>query len=176
MCRLGLGHCGLMSGIVSRLLDTNMISGHQYCPGTSECYGHKGTSSCCSDTTIVKSSTHTPSPHTIAASGNRSNINRKNVQTKNIYCRNCVQKATPQSPMSVRPSVRLSSKPLNSLKSSSFIIHLSSFIILHSSFIHPSSFFIHPSFISRLLSFSACLLKQNSRHMIESTSETKSLF
>ena len=49
MCRLGLGHCGLMSGIVSRLLDTNMISGHQYCPGTSECYGHKGTSSCCSE-------------------------------------------------------------------------------------------------------------------------------
>ena len=122
----------------------------------------------CVDTTIVKSSTHTPSPHTIAASGNRSNINRKNVQTKNIYCRNCVQKATPQSPMSVRPSVCLSSKPLNSLKSSSFIIHLSSFIILHSSFIHPSSFFIflhlsssffiHPSFISRLLSFSACYL------------------
>ena len=48
----------------------------------------------------------------------------------------------------VHPSVYLSSKPLCSLKSSSFII-------LHSSFIYPSSFFIHPSFISRLLSFTA---------------------
>ena len=63
----------------------------------------------------------------------------------------------------VRLSVLSSSKPLNSLKSSSFIIQPSSFIIFHSSFIHHfsfilhSSFFIHPSFISRLLSFSACL-------------------
>ena len=44
-----------------------------------------------------------------------------------------VAKATPQSQMSVRPSVRLSvshkAKPPNSLKSSSFILHLSSFII-----------------------------------------------
>ena len=48
--------------------------------------------------------------------------------------------------------VCLSAKPLNSLKSSSFIIHPSS------SFVHPSSFFIHPSFISQLLSYSASLL------------------
>ena len=44
--------------------------------------------------------------------------------------------------MSVRPS----QKPLNSLKSSSFILHHSSFIILHSSFIilhHSSSFYLH---------------------------------
>ena len=47
----------------------------------------------------------------------------------------------------VRPFVCLSSKPLNSLKSSSFIIHLSSFIILHSSFIHPSFILHHSSFI-----------------------------
>ena len=51
---------------------------------------------------------------------------------------------------------------------SSFILHhssfftifhhsLSSFIILH----HPSAFLIHPSFISRLLSFSACLTRSN---------------
>ena len=54
-------------------------------------------------------------------------------------------------------SVRSSAKPLNSLKSSSYIINHSTFIILLSSFVfHPSSFFIHPSFISRLLSFSAC--------------------
>ena len=46
-------------------------------------------------------------------------------------------------------SVHLEAKPLNSQKSTSFIIQPSSFIILHSSF-------IHPSFISRLLSFSAC--------------------
>ena len=50
---------------------------------------------------------------------------------------------------SVCLSVSLSAKPLNSLKSSSFIILHSSFIILHhpsSSFIiHPSTFFIHPS-------------------------------
>ena len=59
----------------------------------------------------------------------------------------------------VRQSVCQEAKPLNSLKSSSFILHHSSIIILHSSFfINPSSFFIHPSFISRLLSFSACLL------------------
>ena len=56
-----------------------------------------------------------------------------------------VAKATLQSPMSVHLSVCLSAKPLNSLKSSSFIIRHSSFIILH-----------YPSFISRLLSFSAC--------------------
>ena len=37
------------------------------------------------------------------------------------------------------------------------ILHLSSFI-LHSSFIILHSSFIHPSFISRLLSFSACLI------------------
>ena len=52
-----------------------------------------------------------------------------------------------------------SQKPLNSLKSSSFIIlhHSSSFfIILH----HSSSFFIHPSFILQLLSFSAFLFLQ----------------
>ena len=54
-----------------------------------------------------------------------------------------VAKATLQSPMSVRSSVCLSSKPLNSLKSSSFIIHLSSFIILHSSFIILHSYFLH---------------------------------
>ena len=53
----------------------------------------------------------------------------------------------------VCPFVRSSAKPLNSLKSSSFIIHPSSFIIFHSSIIilHHSSFII-----SRLLSFSAC--------------------
>ena len=44
------------------------------------------------------------------------------------------------------------SKTLNSLKSSSFIIHSSSFIILHSSLI----FLHHSTFILRLLSFSAC--------------------
>ena len=50
-------------------------------------------------------------------------------------------------------------KPFNSLKSSSFIFHPSSFFI-HPSFIlhHSSLFFIHHSFISRLLSFSACLM------------------
>ena len=71
-----------------------------------------------------------------------------------------VAKVTLQSQMSihlfvcssVRPSVCSSSKPLNSLKSSSFINLHSSFIILHSSFI----IFNHPSFISRLWSFSAC--------------------
>ena len=43
------------------------------------------------------------------------------------------------------PSICLSSKPLNILKSSSFIIHPSTFIILH----HPSSSFIilHSSFL-----------------------------
>ena len=59
-----------------------------------------------------------------------------------------VTKATLQSQMSVRPFVRQSAKPLNSLKSSSFIFnfHRSTFIIHHSSFfIHPSSFFVHPS-------------------------------
>ena len=50
------------------------------------------------------------------------------------------------------PSVCSEAKPLNSLKSSFFIIHPSSF------FIHRLSFFIHPSFISRLLSFSACFI------------------
>ena len=59
----------------------------------------------------------------------------------------------------------MSAKPLNSLKSSTFIILHSSFIIVHSFFIifiilhHPSSSFIilhHSTFISRLLSFSAC--------------------
>ena len=60
-----------------------------------------------------------------------------------------VAKATLQSQISVRlsvcPSVRHKAKPFNSLKSSSFIIHLSSFIILHSSFIilHHSSFILH---------------------------------
>ena len=59
---------------------------------------------------------------------------------------------------STTTNVCLSPKPLNSLKSSSFFIHPSSFFIHTSSFfIHPSEFFIHPSFISRLLSFSACL-------------------
>ena len=50
-------------------------------------------------------------------------------------------------------------KTLNSIKSSSFILHHSSFI-LH----HPSSFFIHPSFISRLLSFSACLFRKANQY------------
>ena len=45
--------------------------------------------------------------------------------------------------MSIHPSP----EPLNSLKSSSFIIQPSSF-----------TFFIHPSFILRLLSFTACYL------------------
>ena len=59
---------------------------------------------------------------------------------KRLYNRKC---------LFVRPSVSLKAKPFNSLKSSSFIFHLSSF------FNHPSSFFIHPSFILRLLRFSA---------------------
>ena len=77
-----------------------------------------------------------------------------------------VMKATLQSQMSVHlfvrssvcPSVIPSAKPLNSLKSSSFILHYSSFILHYPSpfFIHPSSIFIHPSFISWLLSFSVC--------------------
>ena len=48
------------------------------------------------------------------------------------------------------------------LHHTSFILHHPSFILHHplSFFIHPISFFIHPSFISRLLSFSACLNKQ----------------
>ena len=39
-------------------------------------------------------------------------------------------------------------------------------ILHHSSFIlhHPSSFFIHPSFISRLLSFSACLFRKANQY------------
>ena len=41
---------------------------------------------------------------------------------------------------SVCPSVCSSSKPLNSLKSSSFVINPSSFIILHSSFLHFATF------------------------------------
>ena len=46
----------------------------------------------------------------------------------------------------VRTSVCHKSKPLNSLKSSSFIIHPSSFCIHPSSFIlHPSSFILHHS-------------------------------
>ena len=65
-----------------------------------------------------------------------------------------VAKATLQSQMSVRPSVCPSvCKTPQQLE----------IIILHhplSFFIHPISFFIHPSFISRLLSFSACLNKQ----------------
>ena len=52
-----------------------------------------------------------------------------------------VAKATLHSQMSVRLLVCQLPKPLNSLKSSPFIIHPSSFII------HPASFFIHPSFI-----------------------------
>ena len=75
-----------------------------------------------------------------------------------------VVKATLQLQMSICPSVSPKAKPLNSLKSSSFIFHPAAFIfhpssfIIHLSsyFIHPSSLFIHPSFISRLLSFSAC--------------------
>ena len=51
----------------------------------------------------------------------------------------------------VRSFVSHKPKPLNTKSSSSFIIQPSSFMILH------SWFFIHPSFISRLLSFSACL-------------------
>ena len=58
-----------------------------------------------------------------------------------------VAKATLHSQMSVRSSVCQSQKPLNSLKSSSFIIHPSSFIIhpstliiLHSSFLHFATF------------------------------------
>ena len=58
-----------------------------------------------------------------------------------------VAKATLQLQMSVRPSVCQSAKPLNSLKSSSFIIYPSSFFIHpSSSFIilhHPSSFYLH---------------------------------
>ena len=61
---------------------------------------------------------------------------------KRLYIHKC-----PSVRSFVCPSV---TKPLNSLKSSSFILHHSSFII------HHSSFFIHPSFISQLLSFSAC--------------------
>jgi len=53
--------------------------------------------------------------------------------------------STLHSQMSVRSSVRQSQKPLNSLKSSSFILQ-------------HSSFFIHPSFILQLLSFSTCLI------------------
>ena len=62
-----------------------------------------------------------------------------------------VAKATLHSQMSVRSSVHpsihsficLSAKPLNSLKSSSFIIYPSSFFIHHSSFIIPHSSFLH---------------------------------
>ena len=57
----------------------------------------------------------------------------------------------------VCPSVCLSANPLNSLKSSSFIIQPSSFFI-HPSFTihHSSSFYINPFFILQLLIFSAC--------------------
>ena len=59
-------------------------------------------------------------------------INLANFQSqKQLYIHKCL-------------SICLSSKPLNSLKSSSFIIFHSSFIILHSSFIHPS-FILHHS-------------------------------
>ena len=54
-----------------------------------------------------------------------------------------VKKATLQSQMSVRPCVCPKAKPFISLKSSSFIIHLSSFIILHSCFIILHSSFLH---------------------------------
>ena len=45
---------------------------------------------------------------------------------------------------SVRLCVSIKAKPLNSLKSSSYIIHLSSFIILHSSFLHFPTFQLVP--------------------------------
>ena len=54
-----------------------------------------------------------------------------------------VAKATLHSQMSVCLFVCQSAKPLNSLKSSSFIIHPSSIIILHSSFIILHSSFLH---------------------------------
>ena len=54
-----------------------------------------------------------------------------------------VAKATLQSLMSVCLSVCPLSKPLNSLKSSSFILQPSSFINLHSFFIIPHSSFLH---------------------------------
>ena len=57
-----------------------------------------------------------------------------------------VAKATLHSQMSVRLSVCLQNP------STAWNHHLASFIL------HHSSFLIHPSFISRLLSFSACLL------------------
>ena len=67
-----------------------------------------------------------------------------------------VAKATLQSQMSVRSFVRLSVLKQN--PSTTWNHHPSSFIFHPLSFFnHPSSFFIHPSFISRLLSFSACL-------------------
>ena len=74
-----------------------------------------------------------------------------------------VAKATLHSQMSVHLFVRLSgSKTPQQLEI--IILHHSSFTIHPASFfIHPSSFFIHPSFISRLLSFSACLMKQHSK-------------
>ena len=51
--------------------------------------------------------------------------------------------------LSVCPFICHKAKPFNSLKSSSFIIHLSSFIILHSSFIlHHSSFILPQQHIS----------------------------
>ena len=63
---------------------------------------------------------------------------------KQLYIHKCTSVCS-----SVHLSVCQSQKPLNSLKSSSFIIHPSTFIILHLSFIiHPSTFIIlHSSFL-----------------------------
>ena len=57
---------------------------------------------------------------------------------KRLYNHKC-----PSVRLSVHLSVRHKSKPLNSLKSSFFIIHSSSFLILHSSFNILHSSFLH---------------------------------
>ena len=69
-------------------------------------------------------------------------------------------KATLQSQMSVYLSVHVEAKLPFILHPSSFILHPSSFILHPSTFnLQPSSSIHHPSsFISRLLSYSACLI------------------
>ena len=70
-----------------------------------------------------------------------------------------VAKATLHSQMSVRPFIRLSvclsSKPLNSLKSSFFIIHPSTLIIFHSSFLHFATFKLFSLLYYRRLNLSS---------------------
>ena len=83
------------------------------------------------------------------ATENESHLQQDTLSKMSIFS---VAKATLQLQMSVRSCV-LKQNPSTAWNHhpSSFIFHPSSF------FIHALSFFIHPSFISRLLSFSACL-------------------